>query len=150
MSLHRSSILLYAEGGLDQPVMSMSPHKLISMLFNGAQIAILKAEEDLQCGDIGGMKKQISVAIEIIDSGLRTSLQIRNGDREAKNLRALYLFMMQRLSEAKLSQDRSQMQEVYKLLSDLKSAWQGVEPVSVTSMEIGYFARSDGRQWVNA
>jgi flagellar biosynthetic protein FliS len=75
------------------------------MLFNSAQIAILKAEQRLQAGNISGMKKQVETAIEIIDSGLRTSLQIRDSDRESKNLRALYLHMMRRLSEAKLSQD---------------------------------------------
>ncbi len=150
MSPRRNPIALYAQAGLDQPVLSVSTHKLISMLFNGAQIAILKAEQGLQAGDISGMKKQIETAIEIIDSGLRTSLQIRDGDREAKNLRALYLHMMRRLSEAKLSQDSGTLHEVYRLLSDLKSAWQGATPVSPVPVEIAYFASSAGRHWVNA
>ena len=150
MSPRRNPIALYAQGGLDQPVLSVSPHKLISMLFNGAQIAILKAEQALQTGDIAGMKKQIEAAIEIIDSGLRTSLSLRHGDCEAANLRALYLHMLQRLAEAKRSQDERPLQAVYTLLSDLKSAWQGVQPVSPVPVEIGYFARSAGRHWVNA
>jgi len=150
MTPRRNTIALYAQGGLDQPVLSVSPHKLISMLFNGAQIAILKAEQGLHAGDLNGMKKQIETAIEIIDSGLRTSLQIRDGDPEAKNLRALYLHMMRRLSEAKLAQDGYKLQEVYRLLSNLKSAWQGVTPVGPVPPKLDYFTYSADRQWANA
>jgi len=149
MTYSRNSITLYAHGVLDTSVMSSSPDKLISMLFNAAQIAVLKAQQAMQADDETGRTSAIAKAIEIIDNGLRTSLRIRDADEQAHNLNRLYFHITQRLAQAEVSNDPAHLHEVLKLLSDLKSAWEGIKPLIAGRTELYYLPRSAGRTSVS-
>ena len=118
----------YASVGLQSGAMSASPHKLISMLLEGAMIAILKARQHMATGNVTEKGTAINHAVSIIDSGLRDCLNIQDGGEIAQNLSALYSYMTQRLSVAHLENDPQKLQEVYKLLADLKTTWDAIAP----------------------
>ena len=120
---HRSAAKAYASVGLETGVIAANPHQLITMLFDGAVAAVLKAKQHMQFNEIADKGTAISKAIMIIDSGLRAGLNLQQGGEIAENLDALYSFMIQRLMQANLQNDASVLDEVLSLMSDLRSAW---------------------------
>lgn len=129
----RNPAQAYAKVGLETGVIAASPHKLIAMLFEGALVAILKAENHMRAGEIIEKGRAISHAMNIINQGLRASLNHKEGGKIADNLEALYVYMSERLSQAHVQNNPALLQEVYKLLYDLKSAWDTIDPKGQTA-----------------
>jgi flagellar protein FliS len=113
----------YANVGLETGIASASPHKLIVMLYDGVLTALAKAKGNIGAGNVAAKGAAISHAITIIDNGLRVSLDLKAGGEIAENLDALYDYMSRRLFEANLKNDVTILDEVHRLLSDLRSAW---------------------------
>lgn len=113
----------YANVGLETGVASASPHKLIIMLYDGAMAALLGAKGNMAAGNIAAKGSAISKAITIIDNGLRASLDKEAGGEIAANLDALYDYMSRRLLQANLQNDVAIVEEVHRLLADLREAW---------------------------
>jgi len=72
--------------------------------------------------------KAISHAITIIDEGLNASLDKKVGGELAQNLSSLYEYMGSRLLTANIKNDVAALDEVARLLTDLKSAWDDIRP----------------------
>lgn len=113
----------YANVGLETGIASASPHKLIVMLYDGALVALLNAKSNIAAGNIAAKGKALSHAITIIDNGLRASLDRTAGGEIAANLDALYDYMSRRLLQANLKNDVTVIDEVHRLLADLRGAW---------------------------
>jgi len=113
----------YAKVGIETGVAAASPHQLIVMLFDGAVIAVKTAMKEMQASHIAAKGAAISKAIAIIESGLRASLNKKAGGRIAENLDMLYAYMSNRLLLANLNNDPAKLEEVLKLLVDLRGAW---------------------------
>ncbi|MES2025026.1 MAG: flagellar export chaperone FliS [Pseudomonadota bacterium] len=126
----------YAKVGMETGVIAANPHKLIIMLFEGAQIALNNAMQQMQAGNIQEKGKAISKAIMIIENGLRASLDKSVGGEIAINLDALYEYMGGRLLLANRNNDFEIIQEVQTLLKDIKSAWEAIAPESATSKPV--------------
>jgi flagellar protein FliS len=75
----------------------------------------------------------ISRALAIIDEGLRASLDKKAGGEIAENLDALYAYMISRLIAANLHNQTEPLDEVVRLLSDIKGAWEEIAPRPETS-----------------
>ncbi len=120
----------YGQAQVDSGVATASPHKLISMLFEGALAAIGNANVHLDRGDVAARGAAISKAIAIIDEGLKISLDLEAGGELAENLTALYEYMSYRLLNANLKADKAGLDEVAALLKELKSAWDAIGNVS--------------------
>lgn len=120
----------YAKIGVETGVSSSSPHELIVMLFDGALISLAYAQQHMKAGNISEKGRSISKTIDIIENGLRASLNRDAGGDIASNLDALYSYMNSRLVEANLKNDMMLLEEMHRLLSDLKSAWEAIRPVS--------------------
>ncbi|WUR12055.1 flagellar export chaperone FliS [[Empedobacter] haloabium] len=120
----------YAKVGLETGIAAASPHKLIVMLYDGAIVAILNGITQMKAGNIEEKGKAISKAIQIIDNGLRASLDREVGGEIARNLDALYEYMSGRLLTANLQNDPAMLEEVRGLLADLRDTWKqiGDEP----------------------
>lgn len=116
----------YAKVGVESGVVSADPHKLISMLYQGALLAIAGAKNGIMRKDIPAKGVAISKAISIIDEGLNASLDKKVGGPLAQNLSALYEYMCTRLIVANLNNDMAALDEVARLLNDLKGAWDGI------------------------
>lgn len=124
----RSGANAYAKVGLETGALAASPHKLISMLFEGAMIAIVNARKHMEAKEFEAKGAAISKAITIIDTGLCASLNMQEGGEVAQHMQALYLYMTQRLQMAHLKNDPNILKEVYVLLNDLRTAWDAIGP----------------------
>jgi len=118
----------YAKVGMESGVMGSDPHKLILMLYQGALLAISSAKNQILRKEIAAKGKSISHAILIIDTGLKCSLDKNVGGELAQNLSALYDYMCQRLVIANLKNDTAALDEVSRLLTELKGAWEEIRP----------------------
>ena len=113
----------YAKVGLETNISSASPHKLIIMLYDGALVAVLKGLSNMKDGNIAEKGKAISHAINIIDNGLRASLDREAGGQIAVSLDSLYDYMSRQLLQANLQNKPEILEEVQRLLTDLRGAW---------------------------
>lgn len=120
----------YAKVGLETGIGSASPHKLIVMLYDGALVAVLSAQMHMKSGNIPEKGKSISKAIQIIDNGLRASLNKEAGGQIAEGLDALYEYMSARLLTANLNNDVTLLEEVQRLLTDLRETWNAIGSTS--------------------
>jgi flagellar protein FliS len=120
----------YAKVGMETGVIAANPHKLIVMLFEGAQIALVNAVQHMEQGNIAEKGKAISKAIMIIENGLRASLDKSVGGEIALNLDSLYEYMSNRLLLANMNNQAELIQEVQTLLADIKGAWDKITPDS--------------------
>jgi flagellar protein FliS len=122
-----SAVRAYANVGLETDVNSAHPHRLIEMLFDGALLALARARQGMMAKDIAARGAATSKAIQIINEGLKASL-IHNGGELASNLHALYDYMGHRLLFATLKNDLGAINEVSRLLTELKDAWNAINP----------------------
>jgi flagellar protein FliS len=126
----------YAKVGMETSVISASPHKLIVLLYDGALTAIKSAASHMAAGNIAEKGAAVSKAIDIINNGLRASLDKKAGGEIASNLDALYVYMTERLLMANLQNKTALLDEVQTLLADLRDAWAqiGEKPVQSSAM----------------
>jgi flagellar protein FliS len=122
----RSSAQSYANVGVETGVTAADPHRLILMLFDGALLAIAKGSNAMQQKQIAEKGNAISHAIDIVANGLKASLDFSGGDELAGRLAALYDYMCNRLLQANLHNDPAALNEVGRLLAELKSAWEQI------------------------
>ena len=125
-SMTRNPAGAYATVGLETSINSASPHKLISMLYDGALTALAKAAAQMKAGDIAAKGNSISQAISIIDNGLRASLNKKQGGEIAESLDSLYEYMSNRLLAANIGNHPEYIEEVRTLLKELKGAWEQI------------------------
>lgn len=124
----KTAIKAYNKVSVESGVSAADPHKLISMLYQGALLAIANAKNGILRNDIPAKGAAISKAIMIIDDGLKASLNKDVGGELAHNLAALYEYMSNRLLSANLKSDMAALDEVAGLLSGLKEAWDSIRP----------------------
>jgi flagellar protein FliS len=126
-AMSHSALAAYTQVGVEVNVAVASPHKLILLLFDGAIKAISLAKFNMQNKKIAAKGEALSRAIAIIDEGLKRSLDVKAGGELAENLSALYEYMCIRLLQANLRNDLEALQEVTKLLTELRGAWAAIE-----------------------
>ncbi len=129
-------IAAYQTTGVESGVESADPHKLILMLFEGAQQALAKAKLHMQYNEIAAKGAMISKAIMIIDHGLKASLDMEAGGEISENLFSLYEYMVQRLLVANLENDPEIINEVNKLLYELYEAWEMIGKNKTTDLAL--------------
>ncbi|MES2362334.1 MAG: flagellar export chaperone FliS [Pseudomonadota bacterium] len=122
----------YARIGLESAAMSASPHQLITMLFDGAKTAIAMARHHMAGRELAAKGKAISKAINIVNNGLKASLDAEAGGAAGAelvaNLSALYDYIGQRLLYANLRNDPALLDEADRLLDNISSAWREIDP----------------------
>jgi flagellar protein FliS len=123
----------YAKVGVETGVAAASPHKLIVMLFDGAISALVTAQMHMKAGNTAEKGQAISKAISIVDNGLRASLDKKVGGEIALRLDSLYDYMSHQLLLANLRNDLTKLEEVQRLLADLRGAWLAIEPAVAQS-----------------
>ncbi|SEO14606.1 flagellar protein FliS [Duganella sp. CF517] len=123
----------YAKVGMETGVVAASPHKLIVMLFDGALVALSTALNGMRSGNIAEKGKSISKAIMIIDSGLRAALDKKAGGEIAEGLDSLYEYMSGRLVTANITNEPAILEEVQRLLIELRDAWNAIADTPAAS-----------------
>ncbi|WP_455851459.1 flagellar export chaperone FliS [Pantoea endophytica] len=116
----------YAKIGVESSVMSANQQQLITLLFDGAISALVRARLFMQDNNIQGKGNSISKAINIIEGGLKQGLDEQSGDDLTSNLIGLYAYMVRRLVQANLHNDVEALEEVEGLLRNIADAWKEV------------------------
>ncbi len=122
----RAAANAYANVGLESGVLSASPHKLIIMLYEGAELAVRMAIRYIREGDIPKKTAAINKANGIIVEGLMSALDTKQGGDIAVQLASLYDYMTKRLMLAHINNQTEPLEEVLGLLRELHDAWQQI------------------------
>lgn len=128
--MSRSPTATYAQVSQDVAAETADPHALILMLFEGARTAITIARRHMELSEIPEKGAAISKAIDIVNNGLRVSLDMENGGDLAERLAALYEYISQRLLWGNLKNDLAALDEANQLLGELQSAWALISPAA--------------------
>jgi flagellar secretion chaperone FliS len=116
----------YAKVDVEVGVMGASPEALVVMLYDGAIKAIGVARTEMLRKDYAAKGAQLSKAIGIIEEGLLAALDPVAGGDIAANLQALYEYMTRQLMLANLHNSVEILDEVTRLLIELKGAWEAL------------------------
>ncbi|NUF49062.1 flagellar export chaperone FliS [Gilliamella sp. ESL0250] len=116
----------YEQVNLETRVNQASPHQLIVLLFDGALNAIKLANLYIEKGNIVGKGNAISKAINIVDNGLKSCLDLEKGGEIAENLDRLYRYISQQLVLANLHNDKEKLQTCFDLLNNIAESWREI------------------------
>lgn len=106
-----------------------SPHQLISLLMAGTLERVAQAKKSVELGKEEEKFQLVEKIIAIIN-GLRASLNFEQGGDIAMNLDQLYAYMLDRIYSADSTQDEKEvLDEVARLMAEVKSGWDEAEPV---------------------
>src|SRR5580698_2198024 len=116
-------------------VAEASPARLVQIMFEQilAQLATAQGcmgriENNMPVNEVITKGKALGKAIRLIDQ-LNNTLDMERGQKIAENLRALYVYMLARLTHANVTNDASIVAEVASLVQKVKTGWdQVVEP----------------------
>lgn len=112
----------YTKGSLQTRVAGADPYQLVQMLMAGVLENLNYAKGAIQRKDLEKKSHYLSRAQAIVDS-LRYSLDDTAGSDAAGNLRELYMYMSTRIADASIELDVDIINEVARLMLDIKSAW---------------------------
>lgn len=122
----RNAAHAYTSIGLETGVVAASPHQLILMLYEGAELAVRMAIRHMDEHDLHKKSAAISKASIIILEGLRDALDPQRGGDIAPQLDALYEYMSKRLMLAHIHNETAPLEEVLGLLRELHEAWRQI------------------------
>lgn len=122
----------YAKVDVEVGVMGASPETLVVMLYDGAIKAIGIARTEMLRKDHAAKGAQLSKAIGIIEEGLLAALDPVAGGEIAANLHALYEYMTRQLMLANLHNSVEILDEVARLLRELKGAWESLVTIQAS------------------
>lgn len=118
----------YSNVGLHSSIHNASPHRLIQMLMEGFIERINVARIAMERGDHALKGVQLSKAIAIL-GGLKDGLNFENGAELATNLNDLYSYMEVALFEASAKNDLEKLEEVKRLMLEIKGAWDKIPEI---------------------
>lgn len=125
--VNKQALNSYGRGALESELDYASPHRIIQMLMDGALSKIAIAKGCIERKDAAGKIRHITWTVNII-SGLRASLDQKQGGDIASNLDSLYEYMCTKLHEASLNNNVDLLDEVTGLLTEVKAGWDGIPP----------------------
>ncbi|HLS82562.1 MAG TPA: flagellar export chaperone FliS [Steroidobacter sp.] len=122
-----SSLAAYQSAAAHGGVAAADPHRLTLMLMDGALERISTARGCMQRSDMVEQSRLLHRAVSIIGE-LRASLDMGAGGSIAANLGDLYDYMCRRLLKAAGENRIELLDEVIRLLQEIRSAWVAIAP----------------------
>ena len=108
-------------------VATQSKERLIILLYEGAIKFMKLAIRELEAGNYEAKGQYLNRAQSIINE-LNAVLDMENGGEIATNLRKLYLFMNNHLSQANIERSPEMIREVITLAEELNESWKAIAP----------------------
>jgi len=99
-----------------------SPHKLIALLFDSCQENLAIAKGAIDRKEIKKKAEAIKKAMDIVVR-LQASLDFEKGEQIAIRLDDLYTFCTNRLAMANALNDTTMIDEVYRVIAEIKAGW---------------------------
>jgi flagellar protein FliS len=110
-------------------VADATPARLVQIMFEhilselaAAQGCVERIKGNLPLNEVIAKGKALGKAIRLINQ-LNATLDMERGQQIAQNLRALYLYMLDRLTVANVTNDARVISEVTSLVQKLKTGW---------------------------
>ena len=108
----------------DSAILTAPPERLVVMLYDGVNRFLIQGATALRSGDMTVTNDRLRRA-EAIITELRQTLDMSAGE-VATNLESIYSFCQRLLLEARLKRDPEKVEEVARLLRELRDAWDQV------------------------
>jgi flagellar secretion chaperone FliS len=108
----------------ESAILTATPEQLVVMLYDGANRFLTQSAIAMRERRPALAGEKLRRAEAIIDELLAT-LDMSVG-QIAEQLQALYLFFKEHLSAARLEQSADKVEEVARLMRELRSAWAGI------------------------
>jgi len=124
----------YTKGSMETRVAGADPYQLVQMLMAGVLENLNYGKGAIQRKDYEKKSLHLSKAQAIVDS-LRYSLDDGVGADATENLRDLYMYMSTRIADASIELDIDAIDEVARLMLDIKGAWDQI-PMAQREMAI--------------
>lgn len=105
--------------------MSASPHRLITMLYEGAIRFANQAISCIESNDVQGKYNAIQRFQDIIYE-LMSSLNFKEGREIATNLNSLYTYAIDLSNQSSLHMTTEPLREAITIINELKSAWEQI------------------------
>jgi flagellar protein FliS len=107
-----------------------SPHKLIALLFDACHENLAIAKGAIERKEVKKKADAIRKAMEIVVR-LQASLDFEKGGQVATRLDDLYTFCTNHLALANVTNDVVRIDEVYRVIAELKQGWSGISEAVV-------------------
>jgi flagellar protein FliS len=107
----------------ESAVLTATPEQLVVMLYDGANRFLTQSAVAMRDQRVALAGEKLRRAEAIIDE-LLVTLDLGVGDIAAR-LQALYVFFKEHLTAARLEQNADKVEEVARLMRELRSAWAG-------------------------
>ncbi|WP_043112101.1 flagellar export chaperone FliS [Solimonas flava] len=120
-----AAVRQYQDASTSTVSAELSPHRLTAMLFDGALARLATGRGAMARGELAIKLRTMSGALAIVEH-LRACLDHQAGGAVARNLDALYDYMLRRLVHANASNDVAAVDEVIGLLRPLREAWDAI------------------------
>lgn len=104
----------------ENSVLTASPQELTLMLYNGALKFIHQGKLFIEQKNIQGANEALKRAQDII-SELNLTLDMNY--EISKNLRALYIYIDEKLLQANIKKDVTYLDEPYAMITELRDTW---------------------------
>jgi flagellar protein FliS len=114
----------------ENSVTTQSKGRLIVLLYEGAIKFMKLAIKELEAGNYEAKGQYINRAREIINE-LNAVLDMQAGGELSGNLRKLYMFMQQRLSDANIKRDPQIIREVITIMEELNQGWKAISTTQI-------------------
>ena len=125
MAFRKKGLASYGEVSVQAGTAYADSVQLIQMLFDGLIDSLAAAEGQIERKEIQAKGESLSRAMRIV-LGLQGSLDLEKGGEIAANLADLYDYCTRRLMHANLKNDIEAVQEVKRLISEIRDAWSQV------------------------
>lgn len=119
----------YKSIGLETSVSSASPHRLIQMLYEGLLQSLTAAKFAKENKSHLQLSQHLKKASNIL-VGLEEALDFEKGGEIATNLQSLYQYIQFQLPSAQNHNDDEKLQHLIYLATQLKDAWDEINPES--------------------
>jgi flagellar protein FliS len=103
-----------------------SPVQLIIMLYDGALKHMEAGKHAVQKGDLASQNSSLQRAQRIVME-LMSCLDMKEGGEVAKNLLALYTYVLNELVQANVHDDPDAIDRSIRILSELRESWVGID-----------------------
>jgi flagellar protein FliS len=124
-SSRASALRHYRSSGSAAAICDVSQHHVIVMLYNGALESLGRAQAAMKSGDTKARLKSVRSATEVLGY-LRGILNLKAGGKVAASLAELYDYMIVRLTRANAMNDAEGLNEVSRLICEIKAGWEAI------------------------
>jgi len=114
----------YSEIGLETSVKSSNPRELLVLVFERINDHLALGKEDLLQGKPA--IESFTKAVDLINLGLLASIDKDKGGDIAKNLEFIYLWVINKIIEARLNKAPEKIDEAMEVLRPIHDGWRAL------------------------